>query len=47
MSRPTTKTDLIIAVNEQFGKLWKLIDSITDAKQNARFSVEDCDKNVR
>jgi hypothetical protein len=47
MSRPTTKTDLIIAANEQFDKLWKLIDSMTDAQQNAQFSFEDRDKNVR
>jgi hypothetical protein len=47
MSRPTTKTDLIIAANEQFDKLWKLIDSMTDAQQNAPFSFEDRDKNVR
>jgi hypothetical protein len=47
MSRPTTKTDLVIAANEQFGKLWKLIDSMTDAQQNAQFSFEERDKNVR
>jgi hypothetical protein len=47
MSRPTRKTDLVIAANEQFDKLWKLIDSMTDAQQNAQFSFEDRDKNVR
>ena len=40
MSRATTKTDLIIAANEQFDKLWKLIDSMSDGQQNATFSNE-------
>src|SRR5512135_2107711 len=40
MSRATTKTDLIIAANEQFDKLFKLIDSINDEQQNATFSSE-------
>ncbi|MDR2652340.1 MAG: ClbS/DfsB family four-helix bundle protein [Prevotellaceae bacterium] len=34
MSRPATKTDLVSAANEQFGKLWKLIDSMIDEEQN-------------
>ncbi len=38
MSRATTKTDLVIAANEQFDKLWKLIDSMNDEQQNATFS---------
>jgi hypothetical protein len=37
MSRPTTKTDLIIAANEQFEKIWKLIDSMTVEVQNKSF----------
>ena len=40
MSRATTKTDLIIAVNEQFDKLWKLIDTISEEQQNATFADE-------
>jgi hypothetical protein len=40
MSRATTKTDLIIAANEQFGKLWKLIDTMSDEQQNATFAGE-------
>jgi len=40
MSRATTKTDLIIAANEQFDKLWKLIDTMSDGQQNATFADE-------
>jgi hypothetical protein len=40
MSRATTKTDLIIAANEQFDKLCKLIDSMSDEQQNASFGIE-------
>jgi hypothetical protein len=38
MSRPTTKPDLIKAANEQFEKMWKLIDSMTDDEQNSTFN---------
>ncbi len=38
MSRATTKTDLIIAANEQFDKLGKLIESMSGEQQNAVFS---------
>jgi len=57
MSRPTTKVDLIIAANEQFDKLCKLIDTMSDEQQNTTFSNEMAmagkeahwsrDKNVR
>jgi hypothetical protein len=47
MSRPTTKPDLLQAAREQFGKLWKLIDSMTEEKQNGVFKFEDRDRNVR
>ncbi|MDR2562587.1 MAG: ClbS/DfsB family four-helix bundle protein [Prevotellaceae bacterium] len=47
MSRATTKTDLVIAANEGFGKLWELIDSMSDESQNATFAFEDRDKNLR
>jgi len=40
MSRATTKTALIIAANEQFDKLWKLIDTMSDEQQNATFANE-------
>ena len=47
MPRPTTKIDLIVAANEQFGKLWKMVDSMTEKQQNNNFSFEDRDKNLR
>ena len=57
MARATTKTDLIIAANEQFDKLWKLIDTMSEKQQNTEFSSEMAaadkethwgrDKNVR
>jgi hypothetical protein len=47
MSRPTTKADLLQAAGEQFGKLWILIDSMTEEEQNEVFKFEDRDKNVR
>jgi hypothetical protein len=37
MGRPTTKVDLIAAANEQFARLWKLIDSMPDEDQRAEF----------
>lgn len=47
MARPTTKQELIAAANGQFEKLWKLIDSISEEKQQGEFSFEDRDKNLR
>jgi hypothetical protein len=47
MSRPITKVDLITEANEQFDKLWKLIDSMTEKQQNDKFLFEDRDKNLR
>jgi hypothetical protein len=47
MAQPTTKQELIIAGNEQFKKLWNLIESISEEEQNAVFLFEDRDKNVR
>lgn len=47
MPRPQSKPDLIQAANDQFAKLWKLIDSMSEEEQNAAFLFEDRDKNVR
>jgi hypothetical protein len=47
MARPTTKQELIAAANSGFGKLWKLIDSLPEEKQNATFAFEDRDRNIR
>ncbi len=41
MGRATTKPDLIKAANEQFEKLWKLIDSMTEDEQTAAFNFGD------
>ncbi len=40
MARATTKPDLIIAANEQFEKLWKLVETMSEKQQNATFSSE-------
>lgn len=47
MARPTTKQNLIVAANREFEKLWELIDSIPEEKQNVLFSFEDRDRNLR
>lgn len=41
MARPTTKTDLMQAATEQFEKMWKLTDSLSDAAQAADFDFGD------
>jgi hypothetical protein len=40
MSRATTKTDLITSAHEQFDKLWKIIDTMSNEQQNATFADE-------
>jgi Uncharacterized conserved protein len=47
MARPTTKSDLTAAANTQFEKLWILISSMSEGKQNAEFAFEDRDRNLR
>jgi len=53
MARPTTKEDLIKVGNEQFSKIWKLINDLTDEEQRGRFDFEGKeahwkrDKNIR
>jgi len=41
MPRPTTKADLIEAANEQFDKLWELIDSMTEEERSATFNFSE------
>jgi len=41
MPRPTTKSELSKAANEQFQKMWKLIDSLSEDEQNAIFDFGD------
>ena len=41
MARPTTKSELTLAANGQFEKMWKLIDAMPEAMQNATFNFAD------
>lgn len=41
MARPTTKKDLVKAADENFGKMWDCIDSMTEAEQIAPFDFEE------
>ncbi|MFD2308598.1 ClbS/DfsB family four-helix bundle protein [Enterococcus termitis] len=41
MPRPTTKIDLITTADEQFSKLWQLIDSMDDQKQQTAFAFSE------
>jgi hypothetical protein len=41
MPRASTKPELILSANEQFDKMWKLIDSLTDEEQNQTFRFGD------
>ena len=41
MSRPATKPDLIENANEQFSKLWKMIDAMTEEEQASTFNFDD------
>ncbi len=41
MARATTKTDLINSANEQFEKLWVLIDSLTDKQRESNFNFRE------
>ena len=47
MAKPTTKAELLTAADEQWIKLWKLIDGMSDAEQHAEFPFEDRDRNLR
>ena len=41
MPRPTTKTALIKAANEQFKRMWQLMDSLPEEAQTAAFQFDD------
>ena len=41
MPRPTNKTELIAAANEQWDKLWKMIDSMPNEARSAVFNFGD------
>lgn len=47
MARPTTKIQLIESGNENFDKLFALINSMSLTQQEAAFLFEDRDKNIR
>lgn len=47
MARPTTKEQLKQASEENFKKLFALINAMTEAQQTQSFSFDDRDKNVR
>lgn len=47
MARSSTKADLVTSANEQYNKLWTLINSMTTEEQTATFLFEDRDKNLR
>jgi hypothetical protein len=47
MPRPENKADLVKAANEQFEKMWKLINSMPDEVRNAEFTFGYRDKNIR
>lgn len=47
MARPTTKEELIQASEENFSKLFSLINTLTREEQEQPFSFEDRDKNIR
>ena len=44
MSRPKTKEELLFSANDQFEKMWVLIDSLTEDEQAASFHFGDTDK---
>ena len=47
MARPTTKEQLIQAGEENFNKLFVLINSMSENEQEDTFSFEDRDRNLR
>ena len=47
MARPTTKEQLKQAGEENFNKLFALINSMTKEEQEKTFSFEDRDRNIR
>ena len=44
MPRATTKTELIAAANDQWDKMWKMIDSMPDGMRSAVFNFGDDSK---
>lgn len=46
MPRPATKTDLIIAANEQFNKMWELVEKLGDINAKLTYEVTEKDKEA-
>lgn len=47
MARPTNKTELLNRADEEFSKLFSLIDTIEPEQRSATFPFEDRDRNIR
>lgn len=47
MAKPTTKTQLLQAANDNFTALWALIDRFSPEQQQLTFLFVDRDKNIR
>jgi len=47
MARPTTKAELILMGNDQFNKMWELINSMSEKEKLGTFGFEDRDKNIK
>lgn len=47
MPRPTNKIDLLSASETNFKRLLSLVESMSEAEQEAKFDFEDRDKCVR
>lgn len=47
MARPTTKEQLLQAANDNFEKLFKLIESMSVEEQSDTFLFDDRDRNIR
>lgn len=47
MARPATKQDLLLTAQNQFDKLWEIIEGMTEEEKTAGFVFEDRDRNLR
>jgi len=47
MARPTTKEQLLKASEDNFNKIFNLVNSMTKEQQQQSFSFEDRDRNIR
>ncbi len=47
MPRATTKEDLLVSANEQFNKMFSMIENLSMEDQIATFNFDDRDRNIR